>query len=82
MLAMPMHPEQALVSRRVDRAGIGVRVASKADAAQIGLDLQRVLTDPAIRQRVREIAQRHAGLTPQVAGRRVVEAVESVLARA
>jgi hypothetical protein len=80
MLAMPMHPEQALVSRRVALAGIGLRVDGKADAAQIGRDLHRILHDEGMRQRVRALAARHAGITPAMAGAAVADRIDALLA--
>lgn len=82
VLMLPMHAEQLLFARRVVRAGAG-GVLMEADAGPKLLPtLQRVLDDPALRQRAQALAALHAPERYGDVAQRVAERCEALACEA
>lgn len=79
-LVLPRHMEQAMVARRVEQAGIGLQLALGDKAPALELLLQRLLGEPAWRERAAALAAQHAGLRPEQTAARVADFIESGLA--
>lgn len=61
-LLLPMHLEQSLTARNVERLGVGLAIDSDAQRPDFRADLRRLFDDPAYGERARALAQKYAGV--------------------
>lgn len=80
-LVLPEHMEQTMVSRRVERAGIGLAVTRSSQGHDFGRLLKRLVTEPGFRISAQALAQRHRGSSSALSAQHVADQVELALNR-
>lgn len=80
-LALPIHMEQWMVSRRIEQAGIGLLVKPELAAPDWRALLTRLVKEPHFAVAAQALAQRHAGASPRQAAELVVDRMEAVWGR-
>ena len=76
MLMMPMTIEQSMMSRTIDRLGVGIELKRERLGSSFLSVLERLLTDPSVKKKVKSFAAKYAGYDQQRVIARIVNTIE------
>lgn len=79
VLMLPMHREQALMAAQVARTGAAIDANNLRSPSLLAKAIQRLLHEPAFRERARDFARRHADFRQQRQIESLADAFESLL---